>query len=343
MIESSGNTKLIQNHLDRMCEEILHVNYRSEDRFRKQCEILQVTVENLQQAKFDHSIYAQDTEPEHVDVIMSNATYFKDNDSEEDEDEDEESIIEGSPTQDDVDFIDDTPHPVREVIHLDSSSDEDGPEHMEIDDERLRPNQNQNSQRPVVTASVEAHPTAPLVWPALDEISSQPQERGRLDDRPEEASFVTVSGWDWNNLVDSQDRKRIVLKVLREMTEEERDIIRVRLQIRRQGLLNELAACTRMMSNKSQRMPGVMPDDTFKVVMWTKLFLSWWLGDNYMKKQPDQEQLRELLACLRTSMRDPEIFHGWVVHAMENTFRKGSYNWKAGPPPAAVIIDLTLD
>ncbi|KAF2114788.1 hypothetical protein BDV96DRAFT_493643 [Lophiotrema nucula] len=164
----------------------------------------------------------------------------------------------------------------------------------------------------------------------------------RHDDRPEDASFATVAGWRWDDLVEHNDRKRLIMKLIQKMSEDERDVVRGRLQVKKHRLLAEIPDCTNMMLRGESRMPGVLPRDQEKIVKWTQLFLSWWTCDDCLKQPPSASQLNELAQCLQDESRDPDDFYEWIMHIMAKTFKKGSYSLKAsGPPPGTEVIVLS--
>ncbi|KAF2637796.1 hypothetical protein P280DRAFT_377279, partial [Massarina eburnea CBS 473.64] len=165
----------------------------------------------------------------------------------------------------------------------------------------------------------------------------------RLADKPGLSSITSVSRWDWNTLVAKRDRPRIVMKILHEVSSEDREMIRTRLnELRKQTLLKEIRYCVHMFIRGEAKIPGVLPRDLAKVVTCTKFFLCWWLADNYFKKTAPEWRLEELSQCLESGSEDIGIFYDWVRYILANTFSKEALR-KPFAPSQAEIITISDD
>lgn len=169
---------------------------------------------------------------------------------------------------------------------------------------------------------------SPIVW------NSQPL----LGDTPEHASIATVSRWTWAQLIDTQDRKRIVSKAMHGMSSSDREMIRQRLEkVGRTTMVREIPICVDMLIRWDARMPGILPEDALKIVKFTKLFLCWWLGGNYCLKVPPQERLEELAECLRQHSPDPATFCDYVATILTTTFSRTALSNPARPSQSEII------
>ncbi|KAF2273839.1 uncharacterized protein EI97DRAFT_469319 [Westerdykella ornata] len=214
----------------------------------------------------------------------------------------------------------------------------------------FRPHPNPNNQRRA------ARPAAPLllITPPPPPPSTHPVTLS-----PSTASYATISRWTWPDLVASCDRKRIVLKVLQEMSTSDREAIRSRIMhVKKTTLISEIKECVGMMMQGKEGIPGFLAKDVVKIVKFTRLFLCWWLAGDYFvhgdgeedglgrrEKKEEKEvpmwRLRELEQCLRDEeTQDPRVFCEWVRWVMERTFSEEALaaerRW--APSQAEVIV-----
>ncbi|KAF2715156.1 hypothetical protein K504DRAFT_335143, partial [Pleomassaria siparia CBS 279.74] len=158
-------------------------------------------------------------------------------------------------------------------------------------------------------------------------------------DSPELSSIATVAKWGWPQLVQKHDRKRIVMKIIYEMTSSDREILRTRIMtVRKQNLLMEIPLCVAMLLRGENKIQGVLPRDLVKIVNFTKLFLSWWLCGNYFQEEAEQWQVEELAQCLDDRDTDESEFYYWVHHILENTFSKEALAKPSAPSQAEIIV-----
>jgi hypothetical protein len=159
-----------------------------------------------------------------------------------------------------------------------------------------------------------------------------------VGDVPENASIATVRQWKWKDLVETQDRKRVVSKAVYEMSSESREMIRSRLQFMgRVNMVREIPVCIAMLVRGDQRMQGVLPRDSPKIITFTKLFLCWWLCDNYFQEAPSQWNLEELVQCLEGDSPDPTTFCDYLNTIMATTFSPDALEHPERPSQAEVI------
>ncbi|KAL1608432.1 hypothetical protein SLS60_003374 [Paraconiothyrium brasiliense] len=156
--------------------------------------------------------------------------------------------------------------------------------------------------------------------------------------RPEIASILTVSGWDMQDLVAAKDRKRIVMKVMLEMSRQERDMIHKRITaLKKSNLLKEISTCIDMLYRKEQKMLGVLPSDLPKIKAITNFFLCWWLADDYMQKVPSDQQLHELVTELH-QCDDLSTFYDWVYFILNRTFSEEAFRSAQAPSQDEIIV-----
>jgi hypothetical protein len=99
----------------------------------------------------------------------------------------------------------------------------------------------------------------------------------------------------------------------------------------------EIPRCVAMLLRDDNKIHGILPRDLEKIKNFTKLFLSWWLADNYLYKDVKKWRLEELAQCLNEKSEDPEIFYNWVHHVLENTFSKEALANPRTPSQAEII------
>jgi hypothetical protein len=173
--------------------------------------------------------------------------------------------------------------------------------------------------------------TAPL-WPQV-----------LLDDEPENASIGAVRRWNWDDLIDTQDRKRIVSKVLNAMKRDDREMIRSRLStVDKADIVREISACIAMLARRETKMQDVLPRDMSKILTFSRLFLSWWLCENYFRAEPSQWHLEGLREHLEQGSPDPGTFCDYLNKVMTTTFSPEALR-NPERPSQAEIIDISSD
>ncbi|CAI6333459.1 unnamed protein product [Periconia digitata] len=150
----------LESRIDSLADRIRDEKWKSADEVRRQCHVLEESVQQLEQAKWLLSIY--ELEPE----------------DEEPEDEESNDIQAGI-------------HP--EVIDLGSDLSDDREETVDVH-----------------SLESATHTFPKQNFPAL-------------------ASIQSVAEWDWASLVRKKDRKRIVMKVIYEMSDQDREMVRERV------------------------------------------------------------------------------------------------------------------
>lgn len=326
------NIKTFTESLDRISDEILKVPLNSVEQAHKVCKNLETTVDLLEEAEWLASIYA--LEPE-----------------DEDEDDSDDDKVEGQS----LSFREATAgshvhHPI--VIDLGSPPESEigDTEELLVDKEDPYPQLPANTDGPTFAHGRTATPKSPKAIAAGPIISSPSSQRssGRTllvqsavhdGDSPELASIKTVSQWEWNDLIAKKDRKRIVMKVIYEMDSTDREILRTRINsVRKQDLLNEIPSCVSMFLHEETKMQGVLPRDLPKIVAFAKLFLSWWLADDYFRKSATEWRLVELAESLKMGCRDLDIFHNYVRHVLDHTFSENALREPEAPTQSEYIV-----
>lgn len=162
-------------------------------------------------------------------------------------------------------------------------------------------------------------------------------------DEPEIASITTIRRWRWMDLTGTQDRKRVVSKAILELRSEDREMIRSRLNlVGKVSMQGEMLACIDMMTRGDARMNGVLPRDQQKITVFTNLFVSWWLCDDYVTKTPKKAELEELAHCLQQSSPDPDKFYDYLFMVMSTTFSIEALK-NPDRPSQAEVIEISDD
>lgn len=200
------------------------------------------------------------------------------------------------------------------------------------------------------TSPIQQAPSTPIIPlpstqtrqpPPMTLPSPKPLSSVHPSDRPEDASITTILKWNWPDLTTKKDRKRIILKILSEMVPADLENVRARVYIvRKPNLLLEIPACVDMLVRRDGRIPGYLPRDIEKIVAFTKLWLSWWLADDYFnsRKDVDKERLEECSRCLNVGSRDPGIFLDWLGYVLRSTFSDEALQSPGKPSQAEIIV-----
>ncbi|KAK3076964.1 hypothetical protein LTS18_011541, partial [Coniosporium uncinatum] len=106
-----------------------------------------------------------------------------------------------------------------------------------------------------------------------------PKQDLLYDGQPEQATDEQIAAWSWEKLEERQDRKRIVIKVVRSMQKAEFSAIRRRLQglkpKNQKDFQDELKRTLASISNDEGRVPGMLKPDYDLLYVITKIFMCW--------------------------------------------------------------------
>ncbi|OAL51307.1 hypothetical protein IQ07DRAFT_586844 [Pyrenochaeta sp. DS3sAY3a] len=310
-----GNYLYYQHRLDELCEEITKVPGRSPTSIRQQCRNFQITVASMEFSNYLATIYKSS----HASVIAN----FVENISHNDETEHTGLINH-------IDRID--------RLSISESRDIENESQLPTIAPFNRPTQaTQQRQRSPTTDSV--IPASPVEedMTAMDQALhlTSTEKHG---DEPEHASISTVSRWHWMDLVATQDRKRVISKLVNNMDSQERESLRLRLRlVHRSDVFREISTCTRMLSGESH-MGGVHPKDLAEIIILTKLFMSWWLCDNYILQEPSKLDLEQLSQCLNGGYSDLVTFYNYLSTIMTTTFNEDALMHPFRPSQAEIIV-----
>lgn len=316
--------------LDQLCDEIMKFPASTPEGVRRQCGNLEVTIESMELAEWLASIYR--LEPESGN---------------EDEPDDQRSV--GQPaipavnlshasgeTQYDGEFIDlDSPP-------SSSFDDTEEPERLSICNEtrigtqtdQLELQGRYRTSDSVIAETVEEHLDDSLLPTLLGGVKALIQ----YGDVPEHASIATVRRWEWVDLIDSLDRKRVVSKAVAQLKSQDCDVIRSRLRdVGTSSLIREVRACLKMISHGETNLQGVLPRDQAKIETFTRLFMSWWFCDNYMDKSPPRCRVKELQSCLLDGCNDLSTFFTFLGTIMTTTFSEEALRHPEQPSQAEII------
>lgn len=198
---------------------------------------------------------------------------------------------------------------------------------------------NLNSE-PQIVSSVEM--TVPYKAPVPNRSNRVPMSqvlRMPHGDRPEVASIFTISHWSMADLVASKDRKRITMKIFLQISSEERQMIRTRIQaVKKSNLIREINDYIDMLIRGERRLLGVLPLDLPKVRIITHFFLSWWFADDYIRRTPVNDKLLELTSDLNDDSEDLRTFYDWVYYILHKTFTEEAFRRAHEPSQEEVII-----
>ncbi|KAF2819112.1 hypothetical protein CC86DRAFT_375290 [Ophiobolus disseminans] len=343
--------KYFEQRLDKLSKEVLDYAGNNSDIVRRQCGALEVTINSMLLSEWLWEIYKLD--PVH--------------ESEEEEEEEElrsrsPGIEHDSPGPEPRSSLPTrrTPPPL-EIIDLGSPSDssQEQPDDMVIDSSPLpgaefgeqqssSPDRFHTPDSVMADAAVESVVEKPLqpVVPAQASTTFRPpraRPQQQYGDEPEKASITSARRWKWEDLVATQDRKRIVTKALLEMKVDDRETIRGRLStVGKADMIREIPACIRMLAKNETKMQGVLARDMPKIVTFTRLFLCWWLCDNYFRAEPSKWRLEDLERCIEDGSPDPSTFCDYLSTIMTTTFCFEALR-QPDQPSQAEIIDISSD
>jgi hypothetical protein len=317
------DTAYYRQRLDKLCDEIVKFPGRSADVVRYQCRNLELTVDYIELSKWLLSIYQFNP---------------VDNDIEEEE---RPEVSMGDRTQLSAEVIDLGTPP-------ESSPQSGGKEEVSVNsspplaalaggiqEQHYSPARRSHSVDSVIADTVEYMADVVLT------VAARPQVQ--FSDPPENASISSARRWLWAELIAKKDRKRIVTKALQEMKKKDRETIRDRLTtVGKPGMIREIPACIQMMAKNKAKMPGVLVRDMQKIIIFTRLFLCWWLCDNYFLVEPSKWHLEALGRCLQGGSPDPSTFCDYLSKIMTTTFSPSALE-SPDAPSQAEIIEISDD
>lgn len=319
------------NRLDKLCDEILRSPGSTSDKVRYQCRNLEITINSIELSEWLLSIYSlepaeseddEDSLPDHHSTIAP-------------------SIAQqpaASDTQPAV-IIDLGSPPESSQSEMDGVLDSSPPPELPLPERQSSSSLRFHTPDSVIAETIEP----PIHNPIIAVTSSISRPRDQLGDEPEKASIASARRWKWSDLVDTRDRKRIVTKALNEMQGEDRETVRNRLRtVGKVDMIREIPACIRMLAKKETKMPGVLARDMPKIVTFTRLFLCWWLCDNYIHLETSKWRLEELEQRLQEGSLDPSTFCDYLNVIMATTFSTEALQ-NPEQPSQAEIIEISDD
>ncbi|KAF2680677.1 hypothetical protein K458DRAFT_421354 [Lentithecium fluviatile CBS 122367] len=313
--------------LNYLGDELLGCPYNTTEEVQHVCKNLETTVDLLEEAKWLLSIYEL---------------------SPVDDSDDQEASTQGPVIEEVTRGLHRSPVEIIDLGSASGSSDSQPEDH-----DGLHPNAEERTGAMTHTSGAANRINTPESMVAVstepDAVRLERQSRGRdiqspgtalYGRQPELASIHGVSHWDMSELVAKADRKRIIMKIIYEMSAENRELIRTRVgSVRKKDLLGEIPACVHMWLKKETKMPGILQKDTYKIVAFAKLFLCWWRAGNYFNNEnPTEWHLEELAESLDAGCPDPQIFYDWLRHILANTFSKEALKTPGIPSQAEYII-----
>ena len=335
-----------EQRLDKLCKEIQDYAGNNLDSVRRQCGVLEVTIDSMLLAEWLLSIYeldpVDDSEEEGEQVHNRSP-----------------SIERGSPRPVSRPALPAprTPPPP-EIIDLGSPSDssdssreqpdatnmDSSPPHQAHSEERGSSSPDRfHTPDSVIADTVEPPPEKPFQAPHPTTLGLRVRPQQQYGDEPHKASIASARRWRWADLIAEQDRKRVVTKALAEMGSDDRETIRLRLRtVGKADMIREIPACLRMLARKETKLQGVLARDMPKIVTFTRLFLCWWLCDNYFRVEPAKWHLEELGQCLEDGSPDPSTFCDYLNTIMTTTFSAEALRHPEQPSQSE-IIDISSD
>jgi hypothetical protein len=321
-----------RNRLDKLCDAILNDPGSTRDKVRYQCRNLEITINSIELSEWLLSIYSldpaesddeEDSLPDHTEPLNGLAHQAATSHTQPPIIVDLGSPLESSQSHMDAVLVDSSPPPELPLAERQSSS----------------------SPRFHTPDILIAETIEPPVGMLVTTHNSTSRPRGQLGDEPEKASIASARRWKWSELVDTRDRKRIVTKALYEMNNEDRETIRNRLKtvgVGKANMIREIPACIRMLAKNETKMPGVLPRDMPKIITFSRLFLCWWLCDNYFHLEPSKWRLEALEQRLQEGSPDPSTFWDYLNTIMDTTFNPEALR-NPEQPSQAEIIEISDD
>ncbi|KAH7074412.1 hypothetical protein BKA63DRAFT_443397 [Paraphoma chrysanthemicola] len=341
LIEShKTNSAYYQQRLSTLCDEIVKDPGSNADIVRRQCRNLEETIDKIELSDYLVGIYS--LEPEEDDET-STASHPESVHRDAEQPSHEPQLL-ARPTQQLVEVIDlgtppDSSEDEQDSVLVDNSPLPDltiGHQHSPSPSSRLTPDS-------VIADPTSPPASAPPPQSTARTATSQSQSHSRslihLDSSPELASIATARRWRWADLIATSDRKRIITKALLDLSHSTLETIRTRLHtVGKADMIREIPACITMFAANETKIHGVLPRDMSKIVVFTKLFLCWWLCDNYFRVEPQEWRLSELQKCLQEGSPDPSTFCDYLAVLMRTTFSPEALRRPDRPSQHEVVV-----
>lgn len=324
--------------LDRICEEIMKVPGSNAEKIRQQCRNLETTIDNLQRAEYFLSIYS--LEP----------IFDKEDNAGAGEDEPLPHVR--PPHAKNITATTQVAPTITD-IEVDSGAIDTG-----FDDHAVNNNlftspivakyfaqiHRRNSTDSVLGNTMDlADSIEPVTVKAAAEARGQLADvpisnSSRSGDEPQEASIASIRRWEWQELIDTQDRKRVVSKAVYELPTNAREAVRERLKtVGKPNIIQEILACISMLLRGEKRMRGVLDRDLGKIVTFTRLFSCWWFCDNYTTRELPKQGLKEAVECINDGARDLAVLCSYVDKIMSTSFSPQALQEPDRPSQAEIV------
>ncbi|TKA78522.1 hypothetical protein B0A49_05123 [Cryomyces minteri] len=138
---------------------------------------------------------------------------------------------------------------------------------------------------------------------------------------PEKATDAEISGWDWDELEERNDRKRIVIKILHDLKEKEYDTMRNRIsKVSKGDFVDETKRAVGVIKRKDDRMAGSEAHDFRVIKRFAKLYICWTHNAHQYWNGP----IPEGIALATCQSKDTDSFYSFVRLVMTQQQRKES-------------------
>ncbi|KAK5256092.1 hypothetical protein LTR16_004032, partial [Cryomyces antarcticus] len=127
---------------------------------------------------------------------------------------------------------------------------------------------------------------------------------------PEKATDAEISGWDWDELEERNDRKRIVIKILHNLEENKYDSMRKRIsKVLKGDFVDETKRAVGAIKRKEDWMAGSEARDFRVIKRFARLYICWTYNAHQYWNGPIPEEIA-LGTCQK---KDTDSFY-WFVH-----------------------------
>ncbi|KAL6706697.1 hypothetical protein ACN47E_005239 [Coniothyrium glycines] len=324
--------------LDKLCEEIWRFPANTLEGVKLQCRNLEITVHSMELAEWLMAIYqleAESDEDSNSDALATDLSMDQPvNHSKEPRGSEKGfcKIVDlGSPPSS-SDETEGHSEKDKSPLKFTALSHRRSP-HSNV---RILPSESDVVDTLEVTVSVEPRSATPVHM-------HQATISASLGDEPENASITTVRRWKWEELLGTSDRKRVVSKIVHELTAPDREAVRGRLKhVTKSNIIREIHANINTRHLGRTKMQGILPKDQLKIETLANLFISWWFCINMMQQSPTHGQMGELQACLEREPQDLDIFYDYLSTIMTTTFGEEALR-NPNRPSQAEIIEISDD
>ncbi|OCL05733.1 hypothetical protein AOQ84DRAFT_298354 [Glonium stellatum] len=142
----------------------------------------------------------------------------------------------------------------------------------------------------------------------------------KFNGAPENSSPAEIKNWNWGELIQRDDRKRLIIKLLSTIDSTDRNMMKHRIQeVKERFFVDELKRGLGALCSGRLRIEGVQQDTFEKIIKFSRLYICWhscspkWWNNNF-----DKQGLQEMVQDINNNRKKLEDFYRFLFIVLKS-------------------------